>query len=111
MKLLRSKIFLLVLLTFLAWTLRVVFVSFDALSDLTLAGLRNESLRALIFVGPVLLHLRFVERARAVEFLKLNMPRRDASRVLLVAGAFFVGWYLLLDYLIGDGRIGGVGFA
>jgi membrane protease YdiL (CAAX protease family) len=109
-KLLRNRIFLVVLFTFLAWTLRVTFLNFDALSDLTLAGLRNESVRVLIFVGPVLLYLRFVERARAATFLKLNAPRRDASRAFLVVGALFVGWYLLLDYLVGDGRIGGVGF-
>ncbi len=108
---LRNGVFLVVLFTFLAWTLRVAFVGFDTLSDLTLAGVSNESLRALIFVGPVLLYLRYVERARAVEFLKLNAPRGDASRILLVVGALFVGWYLLLDYVVGDGRIGGAGLA
>ncbi len=108
---LRNGIFLVVLFTFLAWMLRVAFVGFDTLSDLTLAGVLNESLRALIFVGPVLLYLRFVERARAVEFLKLNAPCGDASRVLLVVGALFVGWYLLLDYAVGDGRIGGADLA
>lgn len=108
---LRNGVFLVVLFTFLAWTLRVTFASFDTLSDLTLAGVLNESLRALIFVGPVLLYLRYVERTRAVEFLKLNAPRRDASRVLLIVGALFVGWYLLLDSVVGDGRIGGAGLA
>ncbi len=106
-----NGVFLVVLFTFVAWALRVAFVSFDALSDLTLAGVLNEGLRALIFVGPVLLYLRFAERTRAVEFLKLNAPRRDASRALLIVGALFVSWYLLLDYIVGDGRIGGAGFA
>ena len=111
MRHLRKGVFLVVIFTFLAWTLRVALMSFETLSDLTLAGVLNESLRALIFVDPVLLYLRYVERTRAVEFLKLNAPRRDASRIFLIAGALFVGWYLLLDSVVGDGRIGGAGFA
>ena len=57
----RNRLVLVVLLVFSAWTLRVALVNFDTLSDLTLAGVLNESLRALIFVGPVFLYLRYVE--------------------------------------------------
>jgi hypothetical protein len=110
-RLLRNGVSLVVLFTFLAWSLRVAFVSFDTLSDLTLAGVLNEVLRTVIFVGPVLVYLRYVERASILAFLKMNKPRENTSWVLLAAGALFVGWYLLLDGVIGDGRIGGTGFA
>jgi len=43
---LRKGIFLVVLCVFSAWSLHVALVSFDALSDLTLAGLLNEVLRS-----------------------------------------------------------------
>ncbi len=110
-RLLRNGVSLVVLFTFLAWSLRVAFVSFDTLSDLTLAGVLNEVLRTVIFVGPVLVYLRYVERASILAFLKINKPRENTSWVLLVAGALFVGWYLLLDSVIWDGRVGGTGFA
>ena len=48
-------VLLVVLFTFVAWSARVAF-GHDALSDLTLSGLANEALRAVIFVGPVLLY-------------------------------------------------------
>lgn len=41
----------------------------------------------------------------------MNKPRGNASSVLLVTGALFVGCYLLLDGVVGEGRIGGAGFA
>ncbi len=75
MKLLQNGLFLVVLFTFFAWSLRVTFVSFDTLSDLTLAGVLNEGLRTVIFVGPMLIYLRYVERAPALEFLRLNEVR------------------------------------
>lgn len=110
-KLLRNGVFVVVLFTFLAWSLRVTFVNFETLSDLTLAGVLNEALRATFFVGPVLIYLRYVERVPALGFLRLNKPRGDASWVLPVVGSLFVAWYLLLDAVIGDGRIGGAGAA
>jgi len=74
-KLLQNGVFLVVLFTCFAWSLQVTFVSFDALSDLTLTGVLNEGLRAVIFVGPMLIYLRYVERAPALEFLRLNEVR------------------------------------
>jgi membrane protease YdiL (CAAX protease family) len=106
-KLLQNGVFLVVVFTFFAWPLRVTFVSFDTLSDLTLAGVLNEGLRAVIFVGPVLIYLRYVERAPALEFLAMNKPRKNAAWVLALTGALFVVWHLLLDGVIGDGRING----
>jgi membrane protease YdiL (CAAX protease family) len=100
-------VFLVVLFTFFAWSLRVAFVSFDTLSDLTLAGILNEGLRTVIFVGPVLIYLRYIERAPALEFLRLNKPRKNAAWVLALTGTLFIVWYLLLDGVIGDGRISG----
>jgi hypothetical protein len=44
-----------------AWSLRVAFLSYDSLSDLIFAGVANEALRAVIFVGPALLYLRYAE--------------------------------------------------
>lgn len=41
-----------VLSTFVAWSLRVVFVGFDTLSALALAGIRNEVLRAVPSSDP-----------------------------------------------------------
>lgn len=104
-------VLLVVLFTFVAWSLRVAFVGYDALSDLTLAGLANEALRAVIFVGPVLLYLRYVEKTRATRFLRLVAPSRDALWVLPLAGAAFVAWYLLLDEVIGDRSMADVAFA
>ena len=95
-------VLLVVLFTFVAWSLRVAFLGYDGLSDLTLAGVTNEALRAVIFVGPVLLYLRYVEKARATRFLRLVAPSREALTYLLVAGAAFVAWYLLLDELMGS---------
>jgi membrane protease YdiL (CAAX protease family) len=110
-KLLHSRVLVVVLFTFLAWSLRVAFMGIETLSDLTLAGVLNEVLRGAIFVGPVLVYLRYVERVPAVEFLRLNKPRKNVYWLLPVMGALFVTWYLLLDAAIGDGRIGGAGFA
>ncbi len=57
---------LVVLFTFLAWTMRVAFVNFDDRGDLTVYGLRNEALRVVVFVGPVLLYLRYVQGTPAL---------------------------------------------
>lgn len=102
---------LVVLFTFLAWSLRVAFLSFEGLADLTVGGLRNEALRAAIFVGPVLLYLRYVERAPVLAFLKIIRPRRNAVRLLPLLGTALVCWALALDRVIGDGRIGGAAAA
>ena len=69
---------LVVLFTFVAWSLRVAFLGYDGLSDLTLAGVANEALRAVIFVGPGLLYPRYVEKAGTPSFLRLVTPSRDA---------------------------------
>lgn len=45
-------VFLVVLSTFVAWSLRVAFVGFDTLSALALAGIRNETLRAVPSSDP-----------------------------------------------------------
>ena len=101
------RVLVVVLFTFVAWSLRVAFLGDDTLSDLTPAGVANEALRAAIFVGPALLYLRFVEKARAARFLRLVAPSRDALTYVPLAGAAFAAWYLLLDRLVGDGSIGG----
>ena len=44
----------------------------------TRSGLANEALRAVIFVGPVLLYPRYVEKAGAPSFLRLVTPSRNA---------------------------------
>ena len=105
----RSMVLLLLVVfsTFLAWSLRVAFVSFDALADLTVRSLLNEVLRAGIFVGPVLIYLWYVERTLALEFLKLRVPRRNAAWLLPLAGVALVGWFLVLDRVGGDGRSSG----
>ncbi len=89
-KLLQNGVFLVVLFTFFTWSLRVAFVSFDTLSDLTLASVLNEGLRAVIFVGPVLIYLRYVERAPALEFLRLNKPRKNAAWILALTGTLLI---------------------
>jgi len=104
---LSSGVFLVVLFVFSAWSLRVGFVSFDTLSDLTLAGVRNEALRAVIFVGPVFLYLRYIERAPALESLRVSRPHANFAWVLPLAGTLFVMWYLLLDQVFGDGILAG----
>ena len=93
---------------FLTWSLRVALVNFDALSDLTLAGVLNEALRAVIFVGPVVLYLRYVERAPVLTFLGINKPRASFAWVLPLAGTLLAVWYVLLDQTAGDGGITGV---
>lgn len=102
---------LVVLLTFVAWSLRVMLLSFEGLADLTVDGLRNEALRAAIFVGPVLLYLRYVERAPALAFLEIGVPRGNAAWLLPLLGALLMCWFLALDRVIGDGRIGGAAAA
>jgi len=103
-------VLLVVLFTFVVWSLRVAFLGYDGLSDLTLAGLANEALRAVIFVGPVLLYLRYVEKARATRFLRLGTPSREALWILPAVGAAFAAWYLLLDETIGGRGMTGVAF-
>ncbi len=61
-KQLRNGVFLVVLFVFSAWSLRIALVNFETLSDLTLASVPNEVLRAVVFVGPVFLYLRYVEK-------------------------------------------------
>lgn len=70
-----NGVFLVVLSTFFAWSLRVALLSFDTLSDLTLAGVLNQGLRIVIFIGPVLIYLRYFEKASVLAFLKLNRLR------------------------------------
>lgn len=98
---------LIILFMFLAWSLRVAFVNFDGLADLAVDGLLNEVLRTIIFVGPVLLYLRYVERAPALEFLEIRASGRNAAWLLPLVGALLMCWFLALDRVIGDGRIGG----
>ena len=105
---LRSGVFLVVLFVFSAWSLRVALVNFDTLSDLTLAGVLNEALRAVIFVGPVFLYLRYVERAPVLAFLRISRPRTSFAWVIPLAGTLFVVWYVLLDQIVGDGILAGV---
>ena len=89
----------------------MAFLSFEGLADLTAGGLRNEVLRAAIFVGPVLLYLRYVERTPVLAFLKIIGPRRNAVWLLPLLGTLFTCWALALDRVIGDGRIGGAAAA
>ena len=88
---------LVVLFTFLAWSLRVAFVSFETLGELTFDGLLNEALRTVIFVGPVLLYLRYVERAPVLAFLKITRPRRNVAWILPFVGALTACWFLVVD--------------
>lgn len=104
---LRNGVFLVILFTFFAWTLRVALLIFDTLSDLTLAGILNEGLRIVVFVGPVLIYLRYVEKAPVLAFLKINRPRADSVWVLPLTGALIASWYPLLDNVLGNGTIAG----
>ena len=105
---LRNRLVLVVLLVFSAWTLRVALVNFNTLSDLTLAGVLNESLRALIFVGPVFHYLRYVEKAPALAFLRINRPHASFAWVVPLVGTLVVVWYVLLDQIVGEGMFAGV---
>ncbi|MDQ4062751.1 MAG: hypothetical protein M3122_02410 [Actinomycetota bacterium] len=104
MKHLQNGVFLVVLFTFFAWSLRVAFVSFDTLSDLTLAGLLNEGLRAVIFVGPVMIYLRYVERAPALEFLGMKRTLSNAAWVLPLTGTLFGAGICCWTALSGTGE-------
>ncbi len=110
-KYISSGVFLVVFFTFFAWALRVAFLNFDTLSDLTLAGALNEASRFAIFVGPVIVYLRYVERAPTLAFLKIKRPHANSAWVLPVTGALFVCWYLLLNGILEDGRAASAGFA
>jgi uncharacterized protein len=105
---LSSGVFLVLLFVFSAWSLRVALVNFDTLSDLALGGVLNEALRAVIFVGPVFLYLRYVEKAPALVFLRISRPRTSFVWVLPLTGALFVIWYLLLDQIFGDRILAGI---
>ena len=105
---LRSGVLLVVLFVFSAWSLRVALLNFDTLSDLTLAGVLNEALRAIIFVGPVFLYLRYVEKAPALAFLRISRPHASFGWVIPLAGTLFVVWYVLLDQIVGDGMLADV---
>jgi hypothetical protein len=72
----RPGLFLVVLFSFSAWSLRVSFLGFDALSDLTLEGVLNKTLRLAIFVGPVLFYLKYGERARVLIYLINTLYRK-----------------------------------
>jgi hypothetical protein len=96
-KQLRSGVFLVVFFVFSAWSLRVALVNFDTLSALTLASMLNEVVRAVIFVGPVFLYLRYVEKVPVLVFLRISRPHASFARVIPLAGTLFVVWYVLLD--------------
>jgi hypothetical protein len=81
-KYLSSGAFLVVFFTFFAWALRVAFLNFDTLSNLTLAGALNEALRFAFFVGPVVVYLRYVERTPTLTFLKIKRPHANSTWVL-----------------------------
>jgi membrane protease YdiL (CAAX protease family) len=100
-----GEIFLVVLFVFSAWSLRVGLVNFETLSDLTLAGVLNEALRAMIFVGPAFLYLRYVEKAPVLAFLRISRPHANFAWILPVTGTLFVAWYVLLDRIVGDGML------
>lgn len=105
---LRNGVFLVVSFVFSAWSLRVSLANFDPLSDLTLAGVLNEALRAAIFVGPVFIYLRYVEKVPVLAFLGINKPRASFAWVLPLAATLFVVWYLLLDQIVGDRMLASV---
>ena len=107
----RALLMLVVLFTFLAWTLRVALLSFETLADLSPGGLLNEVLRVVIFVGPVLLYLGYAERGPVLASFKMDAPRRNAAWLLPLAGAALAGWFVALDRVTGDGRIGGAAAA
>jgi membrane protease YdiL (CAAX protease family) len=104
----RNGVFLVVLFVFSAWSLRVSLANFDTLSNLTLAGVLNEVLRAAIFVGPVFLYLRYVEKAPTLAFLGISRPRASFAWVLPLVAALFVLWHLLLDQIVGDRMLASV---
>lgn len=87
-----------VLFVFAAWTMRVAFVQLDR-------SLLGEALRGLIFVGPVVVYLLFVERTNPLRSLGLDTLGRGTRRVLLTLGPAFVAWYVFLDFVLGDGGI------
>ena len=105
---LSSGVFLVVMFVFSACSLRVTLVNFDTLSDLTLAGVLNEELRAMIFVSPDFLYLRYVEKAPVLAFLKTSRPHANFAWVIPLAGTLFVAWYVLLDQTIEDGILASV---
>ncbi len=108
---LSSWVFLVVFFTFFTWALRVALLNFDTLSNLTLAGTLNEALRFAIFVGPVIVYLRYVERTPVLTFLKIKRPHANSAWVLPVTGALFACWYLLLNGILEDGKAAGAGLA
>lgn len=44
----------------------------------------------MVFVGPVLLYLRYVHKTPALEFLEIRAPRRNAAWLLL--GVLLAYW-------------------
>jgi hypothetical protein len=54
----------------------VIFLPFDHLSDLTAEGILNEALQFVVFVGLVLLYLRYIKKARVLGFLKIRVPHK-----------------------------------
>ena len=104
----RNGVFLVVLFVFSAWSLRVSLANFDTLSNLTLAGVLNKVLRAAIFVGPVFLYLRYVEKTPALTFSRISTPHKSFAWVIPLAGTLCVVWYALLDRIVGDGMLAGV---
>ena len=104
----RNGIFLVVLFVFSAWSLRVSLANFDTLSALTLAGVLNEALRAAIYVNPVFIYLRYVEKAPVLACLKISKPRASFAWVLPLVATVFVVWYLLLDQIVGYGMLASV---
>jgi membrane protease YdiL (CAAX protease family) len=100
-----GEIFLVVLFVFSAWSLRVGLVNFETLSDLTLAGVLNEALRAMIFVGPAFLYLKYVEKAPVLAFLRISRPHANFAWIIPFTGTLFVAWYVLLDRIVGDGML------
>ena len=103
-----TRVVLVVLFVFSAWSLRVALVNFDTLSDLTLAGVLNEAFRTVILVGPVFLYLRYVEKTPALTFLRISTPHESFAWVIPLAGTLCVVWYALLDRIVGDGMLAGV---
>jgi len=87
---------------FLAWMIRVVYIGpyfiekFN--NNIYIFTFLTESIRVLLFIGPILLYLRYIDGVNPISFLKLNVQMIKNIKI-----GILIGFLAILFAVIGLG--------
>jgi len=100
----KKRIAIYILLFFAAWSVRVlIFLIFDrALPTETLRSLSSFAFRMLIWVAPVFLYLRYVDKSPSLKYLKLTTNPKTALLASIGVILFGFVWQAALLALKAD---------